>query len=58
MLQPPSEVYSTNWANYLDLVYDVPFWEAELAIGRAQAGGRNDTHYSRSIITSSLLVVY
>ena len=23
-------VYSTNWANYLDLVYDVPFWEAEL----------------------------
>merc|ERR1712194_269975 len=25
-----AEVYSTNWADYLALVYNVPFWEAEL----------------------------
>merc|ERR1712146_182094 len=25
-----SEVMSTNWADYLNLVYSVPFWEAEL----------------------------
>merc|ERR1712228_857423 len=25
-----SEVYSTNWADYLNLVYSGPFWEAEL----------------------------
>merc|ERR1712228_501964 len=25
-----SEVYSTNWADYLYLVYNGPFWEAEL----------------------------
>merc|ERR1712176_103908 len=25
-----AEVYSTNWADYLHLVYNVPFWEAEL----------------------------
>merc|ERR550532_2908521 len=25
-----AEVISTNWADYLDLVYSVPFWEAEL----------------------------
>merc|ERR1719273_2861337 len=24
-----SEVYSTNWADYLNLVYSGPFWEAE-----------------------------
>merc|ERR1712051_894245 len=25
-----SEVISTNWADYLNLVYNGPFWEAEL----------------------------
>jgi len=25
-----AEVLSTNWADYLNLVYNVPFWEAEL----------------------------
>mmetsp|Transcript_106806 Transcript_106806/g.229946 ORF Transcript_106806/g.229946 Transcript_106806/m.229946 type:complete len:108 (-) Transcript_106806:16-339(-) len=25
-----AEVLSTNWADYLALVYNVPFWEAEL----------------------------
>merc|ERR1719382_2163952 len=25
-----AEVYSTNWADYLNLVYNGPFWEAEL----------------------------
>merc|ERR1711862_799981 len=25
-----AEVYSTNWADYLNLVYSGPFWEAEL----------------------------
>merc|ERR1712194_427372 len=25
-----AEVYSTNWSDYLNLVYNVPFWEAEL----------------------------
>mmetsp|Transcript_81107 Transcript_81107/g.213923 ORF Transcript_81107/g.213923 Transcript_81107/m.213923 type:complete len:214 (+) Transcript_81107:59-700(+) len=25
-----AEVFSTNWADYLNLVYNVPFWESEL----------------------------
>merc|ERR1719464_110562 len=25
-----AEVYSTNWADYLNLVYNGPFWEAQL----------------------------
>lgn len=27
-LQTCDEVMSTNWADYLNLVYSVPFWEA------------------------------
>merc|ERR1719424_920670 len=35
-------VWCTNWADYLVLVYDVPFWEAELtAIQALVDGGSN-----------------